>query len=53
MRVSIERNPSSVPPGNKSSANDVMVTGSVVGICDGMEDVCDEGLEIGACVSEI
>lgn len=53
MRESIERNPSCVLPGDKSSANDAMVTGSVVGICGGMEDVCDEELEVGAFVLEV
>ena len=53
MRESIERYPSCVPPGDKSSANDATVTGSVVEICGGMEDVCDEGLEVGTFVLEI
>ena len=50
MRESIERSPSCLPSRDKSLANDVMVTGSVVGICGGMEDVCDEGLEVKAFV---
>ena len=42
-----------MPPGNKSRAKDVMVTGSVVEIYGGMEGVCDEEFEVEAFVAEI